>query len=77
MKRPPKDPADRAVEGVNGIIVRLHDLADGLRKRADVLDERHRYSAAHIARSRANSIDREAAALEEVERLAAAEEEKK
>lgn len=77
MKRPTKDPTTRAIEGVQGIIVRLRDLANGLRERADVLDERHRYSAAHIARARANSIDREAAALEEVERLAAAEEEKK
>lgn len=77
MKRPPKDPATRAIEGVQGIIIRLHDLADGLRKRADVLDERHRYSAAHIARSRANSIDREARALEEVAALAVTEEEKK
>lgn len=77
MKRPPKDPTARAIEGVQGIIIRLHDLADGLRKRADVLDERHRYSAAHIARSRADSIDREATALEEVERLAAATEEAK
>ena len=76
MKRPPKDPTTRAIEGIQGIIVRLRELAEGLRKHADTLDAEGHHSAAHLASARANGIDRERIGLGEAINIATPKEER-